>query len=434
MRRFLITAVLFVGFVGFFGASIFMQHRALQDVQQNPPFIETWQLVGRSGESIKTATLGYNLLAADFLWLRAIQSFGGRGMTNRDWKPLYNMFDTITELDPYFETAYTFGNLVIGDEGGKQREALELLNKGIPRLVRQYRVPFEGLYVAHWSLGDNNLARWYGHMAMKRQDAPDWIPRMVAFVEVEAGAFYIGFDRFVGNLLQALDAKDLVLEQIAFEKSKETVHKWSLKLIGQAMQEYTTATGHMATKIEDLAGQPSLKDYEIASIPRLLAAIDRRLKLLGRDGVDPILLQNSALPTPEELSAPSPPLSAKEKEEKNMANRQDEVFRESLRKRSGIPPDPYGSRYVFNLSKLGARGAALDDMVSTEKKITEEFLPAMLSGMRKQIDTRKTELGRNPTSLKEVFYTDFKTSEPLGGEWIYNPATAEFKSSSRPNL
>jgi hypothetical protein len=124
--------LLFILFVLFFGVAVSIQNQGVAKIKGNPPFYETWQLQGdRSSEIIKVLSLRYDLLMADFLWLRAIQSFGGRGMTNRDWRPIYNMFDTITDLDPYFESAYTFGNLVIGDEGGYQREGLKLLEKDV---------------------------------------------------------------------------------------------------------------------------------------------------------------------------------------------------------------------------------------------------------------------------------------------------------------
>ena len=171
------TALIAGAFVVLFGASMALQHRELARIEMNPPFLDKWSLSGRSAGLLKVAALRYDLVAADFLWLRAIQSFGGRGMTDRDWRPVYDLFDTITELDPSFEEAYTFGNMVIGDEAGKQREALKLVDKGIRNLPRRYRIPFEGMYVANWTLGDKQLARYYGRLAMKAANAPDWVPR-----------------------------------------------------------------------------------------------------------------------------------------------------------------------------------------------------------------------------------------------------------------
>jgi hypothetical protein len=263
-------------------------------------------LSGRSGEMLRVMSLRYDLVAADFLWLRAIQSFGGRGMTDRDWKPVYDMFDTITELDPYFETAYTFGNLVIGDEGGRQREGLSLLNKGMFKLTRQYRIPFEGMYVAHWSMNDTPLARWYGRVASKRADTPDWVPRIAAYIEVKAGAFYIGMDRFLGNLLKGLDVNDSPMQGIAMEKLKEAIHRWNVQNLLRAIDDYTSSTGKAPSRIEDIASQPALQDYEIARMSRLVAGVERRARALGREGIIREYLKDTALPSPAELSRPLP--------------------------------------------------------------------------------------------------------------------------------
>src|SRR5690606_25662148 len=113
MKRFFSGLVLWLALIATYGTSVFFQNMGMQRVMKYPSYYDTWQLGGRSGELMKLFALRYDMVAADFLWLRSIQSFGGRGMTNRDWRPVYNQFDTITDLDPYFADAYTFGNLVI---------------------------------------------------------------------------------------------------------------------------------------------------------------------------------------------------------------------------------------------------------------------------------------------------------------------------------
>jgi hypothetical protein len=61
-------------------------------------------------------------------------------------------------------------------------------------------------------------------------------------------------------------------------------------------------------------------------------------------------------------------------------------------------------------------------------------LQTVLAAVRQAIGEREKELGRKPASLREVFHTDFKTTEPFGGEWRYSPETGDFRSSSRPGL
>jgi hypothetical protein len=432
MKRVVSFLVSIVLLVTFFGTAITLQHRALERVKLNPTFFESWQLRGRSGDVLKHMALGYDLIAADFLWLRAIQSFGGRGMTNRDWKPLYNLFDTITELDPQFADAYTFGNMVIGDEGGKQREALGLIDKGTFKVLDSYRIPFEGMYVAHWELKDLPLARWYGRMAMKRKDCPDWVPRMVAYLDVESGAYYVGLDRFIGNLAMAFDAKDSVLEGISLGKIKEAINKWNLSLLTTALEQYTTSTGKLPEKIEDIANQPALQNYEVARVSRLIAVATELQGDFGREGFFPFNLQNTALPDAQDAAyiAANPPQKGSAKK---MTDLQNVLFRSSLVKQSGIPQDPYGGHYDFNRALLGAPNVQLTEVISDEKSIVE-FLQSYLAQVRAYLNERKEQLGHPPSSLREAFYTDFKTTEPFGGRWIYDPSNGSFKSSTHPTL
>ena len=64
------------------------------------------------------------------------------------------------------------------------KEGLQLLEKGTFNVYRQYRIPFEGMYVANFQMKDSlELARWYGRVASKRPDAPNWVPRMAAYIE-----------------------------------------------------------------------------------------------------------------------------------------------------------------------------------------------------------------------------------------------------------
>jgi hypothetical protein len=428
------TLLIVVLFLAFGSTAVVIQHRQLKQVALSPPFHDTWSLSGRSAAVLDALSLGYDLVVADFLWLRAIQSFGGRGMTNRDWRPVYDQFDTITELDPYFEIAYTFGNLVIGDEGGRQREGLRLLDKGMNRMIYGYRIPFEAMYVAHWQMGDTRLARWYGRIASKRRNAPDWVPRIVAYLDVQSGQFYIGFDRFTGNLLDGLDADDAVLRRVALRKVAEAVDKWSKDLLLRAYDEHTSATGTPPVTVEQLEGQPALQNYEIASMPRLLAKLEVLQRRLGR----PSFLETVSevgtltLPTPADL-AEAEAATSQSLAVKDLRSLQNEVFRYSLTRRSGIPPEPFGDRYVINQTMVGYPFVDRESIIVTETERTE-FLKQILAALRAITAERRNELGRNPESWREVFFTDFNTTEPYGGQWLYDPATAFIRSSSRPEL
>ena len=430
MRRTTLQMItLFVMFVVFISAAVGIQHRTLEGVRKNPPFLETWNLSGRSGEILKWLSLRYDMVMADFLWLRAIQSFGGRGMTNRDYKPIYNLFDTITELDPYFEEAYTFGNMVIGDEGGRQKEGLDLINKGMEKGIYRYRTPFEGLYVAFWQMNDPKLARWYGRIAAKRLDAPDWVPRIAAYVEVAAGAYYVGLDKYVGNLLRGIDAKEPAMTYVALNKIKDTINDWNKSLLLKAYDEYTSLTGKVPSSLDDLTSMPALTNYEAGSMSRLLGTLQRYLLATGRDLLDPEMLKFYPAPSPAEANKP---VGEKERAVRNMSELQNEVFRSTLEKRSGLPQPAGKSKYHLNRANAGYPFGKHSDTVMTEDEM-EEFTRGLLMAVRGEIGKAKTLLDRTPESLKEVFSTDFKTTEPYGGKFTYDPKTGDFKSSTHPD-
>lgn len=435
MRRSWITTLLLVAlFAGLFATAVRIQHEGVTKIKGNPPFYETWQLQGgRSSEMLKVVSLQYDQLVADLLWLRAIQSFGGRGMTNRDWRPIYNLFDTITDLDPYFEPAYTFGNLVIGDEGDQQYEGLKLLHKGTFKIFKAYRIPFEGMYVAHWSMSEPDIARWYGRIASKRMDAPDWVERMTAYIDVKSGEYYIGFGRFLGNLLRSLDEQQPPMQAIALGKLMETVEKWNESLLSRAVDEYTSRTGTRPVRIEDLADMPALQNYETVDLARTLTEVQRYTKALKKEtGLNPEFLWEapSLVPAIEAGEAAETPQTTA----RLMAELQDQIFQSILVTRSGIPEDPYGQGYVLNRTKLADPDADPADHFMRRKQAEEYLRDRLLPDLREAIAERKEELGRNPRDLREVFYTDFVTPEPFGGEWKYDPETGELKSTSHPEF
>jgi hypothetical protein len=332
---------------------------------------------------------------------------------------------------------------VIGDEGGHQRDGLRLLDKGTWRAFRRYRSPFEGLYVAQWALKDSRLAAWYGRVAKKRPDAPDWVPRMVAYVEIASGEFYIGYDRYLRNLLEAVDQNSVVLQDISLNKTAETILFWNASILADAVDRHTSGTGRLpsATMVE-LINDPILSQTEVASFPRMLAAVNMLAQRLKKDrSIEPGSFVRSGI----NVEGLMPAIQTAENEIRDeimaidlqrgssLADYQQDIFRLSMVKRGSIPVDPYGYGMALNLALWGAEGRPLSDQLTSRRFINEE-MTHLLRDLRASIKRRQEELGRNPADLREVFLTDFRTTEPLGGRWIYDPKDASLKSSSFPNL
>ena len=86
---------------------------------------------------LKIATLEFQGLASDILFLRSIVFLGGTfERTERprvkewEWKWLASVLDTATELDPYFLDPYYFANAYLPWDAGMANEANRILKKG----------------------------------------------------------------------------------------------------------------------------------------------------------------------------------------------------------------------------------------------------------------------------------------------------------------
>ena len=91
----------------------------------------------RSPAVLDRMALGFDALAADVYWIRAIQHYGGDRLAQsspRRYELLYPLLDITTSLDPYFNIAYRFGAIFLSEAppGGPGRpdHAVALLRKG----------------------------------------------------------------------------------------------------------------------------------------------------------------------------------------------------------------------------------------------------------------------------------------------------------------
>jgi len=77
-----------------------------------------------SGKFISAASLGFDELAADFLFVKAVLYFGGHYLSDREYIWLYHLLDTSTTLSPHFEEVYEFGAIVLSLEARQADKAI----------------------------------------------------------------------------------------------------------------------------------------------------------------------------------------------------------------------------------------------------------------------------------------------------------------------
>jgi tetratricopeptide (TPR) repeat protein len=132
-----------------------------------------------SGKFLKFATFGYRALAADLLYLWAIQYYSTPTIDDR-FDHLDHIFAIINELDPRFQDPYEVGALIAVQEARDLRAAFAILDRGAANNPDQWVYPFNAGHVALMTVKDYPLAEKYFAQTMKIPGAPDFVERLRA--------------------------------------------------------------------------------------------------------------------------------------------------------------------------------------------------------------------------------------------------------------
>jgi hypothetical protein len=140
-----------------------------------------------SGHMLDIASLGYETLVADLLWLRGIQYYGEHRRTDRSYPLAEHVFSTITDLDPWFIGAYRFGAFVLSQDVGQPVAGVRLIRKGMLNNPGQWQLPFDLGFLYFIELDDHDRAAHFFRFASWQDDAPQLAKRFSAFAYRKAG-------------------------------------------------------------------------------------------------------------------------------------------------------------------------------------------------------------------------------------------------------
>lgn len=148
----------------------------------------------RSPGLMRRLVLGYESVAADIYWIRAVQYYGSTKLSkaeDRDYSFLYPLLDITTTLDPRFNIAYRFGAILLS-EGypngpGRPDDAIALLEKGIRESPTKWEYYLDAGFVEYWWRRDQKAAADWFLRGAKLSTAPNWLTPLAASVLAEGG-------------------------------------------------------------------------------------------------------------------------------------------------------------------------------------------------------------------------------------------------------
>src|SRR4030066_1300401 len=139
------------------------------------------------GEYLKPAVLGYEQLAADIIWLKAIQVIGEDTVTPGGYDWIYHALDVVTTLDPKFAYAYQLGGVTLSVLGKVPEKSNALLLKGMKENTDVWQIPFYIGFNNFFYLNDYKTAAEYMAKASGLPGHPEYLPKLAARLYVQAG-------------------------------------------------------------------------------------------------------------------------------------------------------------------------------------------------------------------------------------------------------
>jgi tetratricopeptide (TPR) repeat protein len=189
-----------------------------------------------SGKFLKYATFGYRALAADAIYLWAIQYYSTPTIDDR-FDHLDHIFAIINELDPRYQDPYEVGALIAVQEARDTRAAFAILDRGAANNPDQWIYPFNAGHVAMMTLKDFPLAEKYFEQCMKIPGAPDFVERLRANAIFKKGDLRTSWETWLEIYKKAPDERTKKIASNHLYNVKATIDEASLEAAAAKYRE-----------------------------------------------------------------------------------------------------------------------------------------------------------------------------------------------------
>lgn len=259
----------------------------------------------QSPEIVSRMVLGYDGLAADLYWLRAIQHYGGTKRSSdpaKTYGQLYPLLDLTTSLDPRFKIAYRFGGIFLAEPfpsgAGRPDLAVALLKKGLRAEPTRWEYAQDLGFVHYWWRGDYTEAAAWFVKASEMPGAPNWLKPLAA-VTLSQGGSRASSRQLWEQVLASAEVD--WLRSSAIQRLRQLDALDRMDILNQLVERYVRRTGLSPRSWSDLVRARDLPGIPVDpdGRPFLLDPATGRARL---DPSSPLL----PLPTEPLRAAPIP--------------------------------------------------------------------------------------------------------------------------------
>jgi hypothetical protein len=220
-----------------------------------------------SGQHVRRLVPGFESLAADLYWLRAVQYFGGQKVFGRDTRMelLEPLLDITVTLDPRMEVAYRYGAIFLAEPvpigAGRPRQAVALLERGVAALPANWRLRQDLGFIHFLHLGEAHRASEVLREASELPGAPFWLRTLAADVLARGG------DRATAKRMwrQIHDQSDGAVRANALVNLQVLEALDEAERLTQVVAEFARRTGGRPRSLDELAGSGLLRRRAVDS-------------------------------------------------------------------------------------------------------------------------------------------------------------------------
>jgi tetratricopeptide (TPR) repeat protein len=226
-------------------------HVRLDQPRGSVPQIQQFMFLPQA-EVLKAVSLGYHSVAADFLWLQAIQAMGERKVSEEAGRWIYRAIDIVTTLDPKFVRAYEAGGLALCTLVVLPEESNALLEKGMKHNPDVWQLPFYLGINYYFEFGDDEKAGEYVARASRLPGAPEYLSGLAARLYVSAKAPQNAVELLASLYEHAANGE---ARQVLEQRLKEAIVERDLQVLEEAIRRYQDRYSKQPGQLEDLVAQ-----------------------------------------------------------------------------------------------------------------------------------------------------------------------------------
>jgi hypothetical protein len=208
-----------------------------------------------SPHMVRILFAGFEDIAADVYWLRAVQYFGSEHAYSErpDFSLLYPLIDITTTLDRRLEIAYRYGAIFLCEPApmgaGRPQEGIRILEKGIAAMPLNWRLRQDLGFFTFLFLKDAPKAAEILDQASKVPGAAFWLRYMAADILASGGSRDIA-RRMWRQMYEQSEAP--IVRQNAEERLKILDALDAVDAVGARVEEFARRTGRRPDTLEEL--------------------------------------------------------------------------------------------------------------------------------------------------------------------------------------